>query len=93
MSLGEVRDIALIVLVSISVLTTLILLITALLIWRLIRIISDEVKPIIKSTAETAAIVRAATSVASESRAIDILRSIVSVSMVGKIFSIFRRRK
>jgi hypothetical protein len=93
MSLGEVRDIALIVLVSISVLTTLILLITALLIWRLIRIISDEVKPIIKSTAETAAIVRAATSVASESRAIDILRSIVSLSMVGKIFSIFRRRK
>ena len=93
MSLGEVRDIALIVLVSISVLTTLILLITALLIWRLIRIISDEVKPIIKSTAETAAIVKAATSVASESRAIDILRSIVSISMVGKLFSIFRRRK
>ena len=93
MSLGEARDIALIVLVSISVLTTLILLITTLLIWRLIRIISDEVKPIIKSTAETAAIIKAATSVAAESRTIDILRSIVPISMVGKIFSIFRRRK
>ena len=93
MSLGEVRDIAIIVLVGISVLSTLVLFITALLIWRLIRVISDEVKPIIKSTADTAAILRAATSVASESRAVDILRGIVSISMIGKLFSIFRRRK
>ena len=93
MSLGEVRDIAIIVLVGISVLSTLVLFITALLIWRLIRVISDEVKPIIKSTADTAAILRAATSVASESRAVDILRGIISISMIGKLFSIFRRRK
>jgi hypothetical protein len=93
MSLGEVRDIAIVVLAGISVITTLVLFITALLLWRLIRVVSDEVRPILKSTAETAATIKAAATVASESTAADVVRGVASVGMAGKLFSIFRRDK
>ena len=93
MSLGEVRDIAIVVLAGISVITTLVLFITALLLWRLIRVVSDEVRPILKSTAETAATINAAATVTSESTAADVVRGVASVGMAGKLFSIFRRDK
>ena len=93
MSLGEVRDIAIVVLAGISVITTLVLFITALLLWRLIRVVSDEVRPILKSTAETAAPIKAAATVTSESTAADVVRGVASVGMAGKLFSIFRRDK
>jgi hypothetical protein len=93
MSLGEVRDIAIVVLAGISVITTLVLFITALLLWRLIRVVSDEVRPILKSTAETAATIKAAATVTSESTAADVVRGVASVGMAGKLFSIFRRDK
>ena len=93
MSLGEVRDIAIVVLAGISVITTLVLFITALLLWRLFRVISDEVRPIIRSTADTAATIKAAATVTSESRAADVVRGVASVGMTGKLFSIFRRDK
>lgn len=91
MSLGEVRDIAIVVLAGISVVTTLVLFVTALLLWRLIRVVSDEVRPIIRSTADTAATIKAATTVTAESKAVDVVRGVASVGMAGKIFSIFRR--
>ncbi len=93
MSLGEVRDIAIVVLAGISIITTLVLFITALLLWRLIRVVSDEVRPILKSTADTAATIKAAATVTSESSAADVARTVASVGMAGKLFSIFRRDK
>ena len=88
MELGQVRDIAIVVLAGVSIITTLVLFITALLLWRLIRVVSEEVRPILKSTADTAATIKAAATVTSESRAAD-----VAVGMAGKLFSIFRRDK
>ena len=93
MSLGEVRDIAVVVLAGISIITTLVLFITALLLWRLFRVISNEVRPIIRSTADTAATIKAAATVTSESRAVDVARGVASVGRAGKLFSLFRRDK
>ena len=93
MSLGEVRDIAIVVLAGISIIGTLVLFVTALLLWRLFRVISDEVRPILRSTADTAATIKAAATVTSESRAADVARGIASVGLTGKLFSIFRRDK
>ncbi len=93
MSLAEVRDIAIVVLAGISIITTLVLFITALLLWRLIRVVSDEVRPILKSTADTAATIKAAATVTSESTAADVVRGVASVGVAGKLFSIFRRDK
>ena len=96
MSLGEVRDIAIVVLAGISIITTLVLFITALLLWRLIRVVSEEVRPILKSTADTAATIKAAATVTSESRAADVARSGELTGIlrgIGKLFSIFHRDK
>ncbi len=91
MSLGEVRDIAIVVLAGISLVTTLVLFITAFMLWRLFRVISDEVRPIIRSTADTAATIKAATTGTADSRAADVARGVASVGVVGKLLSLFRR--
>ncbi len=93
MSLGEVRDIAIVVLAGISLVTTLVLFVTAFMLWRLFRVISDEVRPIIRSTADTAATIKAATTVTTESRAAEVARGVASVGMAARLFSIFRRSK
>ena len=80
-------------LAGISIIGTLVLFVTALLLWRLFRVISDEVRPILRSTADTAATIKAAATVTSESRAADVARGIASVGLAGKLFSIFRRGK
>ncbi len=91
MSLGEVRDIAIVVLAGISLVTTLVLFVSAFMLWRLFRVISDEVRPIIRSTADTAATIKAATTVTAESHAAEVARGVASVGVVGKLFSLFRR--
>ncbi len=100
MSLGEVRDVAIVVLAGISIITTLVLFITVLMLWRLFRVISDEVRPILKSTADAAATIKAAATVTSESTAADVARGVASVAVgaadagvASKLFSIFRRDK
>ena len=53
MDLAGVRDIAVVVLAAVALVTTLVLLITGMLVWRLLAAIRADVTPIIQSARET----------------------------------------
>jgi len=58
-SLAEVRDIAVVVLAAVGIITTLVILITGMLMWRLIAALRADLAPIIASVRDTAETVRA----------------------------------
>ena len=59
MTLGDVRDIAIVVLGAVSLITILVFIVTALLVWRLIAAIRTDIGPIFASVRDTANTVRA----------------------------------
>ncbi len=66
MDLAGVRDIAVVVLAAVALVTTLVLLITGMLVWRLLAAIRADVTPIIQSARETVDTVRETTDLVSE---------------------------
>ncbi len=66
MDLAGVRDIAVVVLAAVALVTTLVLLITGMLVWRLLAAIRADVTPIIQSARETVDTVRETTELVSD---------------------------
>ena len=66
MDLAGVRDIAVVVLAAVALVTTVVLLITGMLVWRLLAAIRADVAPIIQSARETVDTVRDTTELVSE---------------------------
>ncbi len=61
MDLGSVRDIAVVVLAAALLMTTLVMIVTGLLVWRLLAAIRSDISPIFGSLRDTADTVRATT--------------------------------
>ena len=66
MDLAGVRDIAVVVLAAVALVTTLVLLITGMLVWRLLAAIRADVTPIIQSARDTVDTVRETTELVSD---------------------------
>ena len=66
MDLAGVRDIAVVVLAAVALVTTLVLLITGMLVWRFLAAIRTDVAPIIQSARETVDTVRDTTELVSD---------------------------
>ncbi len=66
MDLAGVRDIAVVVLAAVALVTTLVFLITGMLVWRLLAAIRADVTPIIQSARETVDTVRETTELVSD---------------------------
>ena len=91
MTLAEVRDISVVVLAAVQIVTTIVLIITAALIWRLIGVVKREIQPILRSTADTAATIKGITTATSESSAGAVVRSVAGAQGARKVVSLFRR--
>ncbi len=94
MDLAGVRDIAVVVLAAVSLVTTLVLLITGLLIWRLLAAVRADVSPIIGAVRDTVETVRATadavqgaveSTAASSSRTSRVLRRLIGF-VRGRLF-------
>jgi len=93
LTLVEVRDIAIVVLGAVSIITTLVLVVTAMLVWRLLSVVRDEVRPILRSGAETAATIKGLAAAASESSAGSVAaKSVAAAGGARKLASLFRGR-
>ncbi len=66
MDLAGVRDIAVVVLAAVALVSTIILLITGMLVWRLLAAIRADVAPIVHSARETVDTVRETTELVSD---------------------------
>jgi hypothetical protein len=66
MDLAGVRDIAVVVLAAVALVTTIVILITGMLVWRLLAAIRADVTPIIQSAQETVDTVRETTELVSD---------------------------
>lgn len=66
MDLAGVRDIAVVVLAAVALVTTIVILITGMLVWRLLAAIRTDVTPIIQSAQETVDTVRETTELVSD---------------------------
>jgi len=66
MTLQEARDLAIILLAVESAIVTLLLGVVAIMLWRLIRMIHQEIKPVLTSLRETASTVQGTTSFVSD---------------------------
>ena len=93
MTLGEVRDAAVIVLASVAVLSTLTALITVAVLWRVVNMLRREPLPIIESLAETVSTLESAVNVTAESRAGSALRTILSTAALQQLIGVFFRRR
>ena len=93
MTLGEVRDAAVIVLASVAVLSTLTALITVAVLWRFVNMLRRELLPIIESLAETVSTLESAVNVTAESRAGSALRTILSTAALQQLIGVFFRRR
>ena len=93
MTLGEVRDAAVIVLACVAVLSTLTALITVAVLWRFVNMLRRELLPIIESLAETVSTLESAVNVTAESRAGSALRTILSTAALQQLFGVLFRRR
>lgn len=93
LTLGEVRDVAVILLAAVAVLSTLTALITVAVLWRFVNMLRRELLPIVESLSETASTLEAAVSTAVDSRAGSALRTILSTTALQQVLGIFLRRK
>ncbi len=66
MDLAGVRDIAVVVLAAVALVTTIVILITGMLVWRLLAAIRTDVTPIIQSARETVDTVKDTTELVSD---------------------------
>ena len=66
MDLAGVRDIAVVVLAAVALVTTIVILITGMLVWRLLAAIRTDVTPIIQSAQQTVDTVRETTELVSD---------------------------
>jgi len=90
LDVAAVRDIAIVALAVVSLVTVLILLVAAALLWRLIGVIREEVKPIIKSAASTAATIQGITNAADKSSAGTVVKAVVAAGRSRKRSSFWR---
>ena len=93
MTLGEVRDAAVIVLAALAVLSTLTALITVAVLWRFVNMLRRELLPIVESLAETASTLESAVNTTVESRAGSALRTILSTTALQQVLGTFLRRR
>ncbi len=93
MTLGEVRDAAVIVLAAVAVLSTLTALITVAVLWRFVNMLRRELLPIVESLAETASTLESVVNTTVESRAGSALRTILSTTALQQVLGIFLRRR
>ena len=93
MTLGEVRDAAVILLAAVAVLSTLTALITVAVLWRFVNMLRRELLPIVESLAETASTLESVVSTTVESRAGSALRTILSTTALQQMLGIFLRRR
>ncbi len=93
MTLGEVRDAAVILLAAVAVLSTLTALITVAVLWRFVNMLRRELLPIVESLAETASTLESVVNTTVESRAGSALRTILSTTALQQLLGIFLRRR
>ena len=93
MTLGEVRDAAVILLTAVAVLSTLTALITVAVLWRFVNMLRRELLPIVESLAETASTLESVVNTTVESRAGSALRTILSTTALQQLLGIFLRRR
>lgn len=93
LTLGEVRDAAVIVLAAVAVLSTLTALITVAVLWRFVNMLRRELLPIVESLAETASTLESVVNTTVESRAGSALRTILSTTALQQVLGIFLRRR
>lgn len=93
MTLGEVRDAAVIVLAAVAVLSTLTALVTVAVLWRFVNMLRRELLPIVESLAETASTLESVVNTTVESRAGSALRTILSTTALQQVLGIFLRRR
>ena len=93
MTMGEVRDAAVIVLAAVAVLSTLTALITVAVLWRFVNMLRRELLPIVESLAETASTLESVVNTTVESRAGSALRTILSTTALQQVLGIFLRRR
>lgn len=93
MTLGEVRDAAVILLAAVAVLSTLTALITVAVLWRFVNMLRRELLPIVESLAETASTLESVVNTTVESRAGSALRTILSTTALQQVLGIFLRRR
>ena len=84
MEVETVRDIAIVALAGISMVTVIVLIITAALLWRLIGTIKREIQPILKSTAATAATIKGITTAADNSSTGSLVKTAIAVGRARK---------
>lgn len=90
MTVAEVRDIAIVVLAAVSLVTVLVLVITAALLWRLIGVIRREVQPILKSTAATAATIKGMAAAAGDSNSGTFVRAVATAGRTRNVASFLK---
>ena len=93
MTLGEVRDAAVILLAAVAVLSTLTALITVAVLWRFVNMLRRELLPIVESLAETASTLESVVNTTVDSRAGSALRTILSTTALQQVLGIFLRRR
>lgn len=93
LTLGEVRDAAVIVLAAVAVLSTLTALITVAVLWRFVNMLRRELLPIVESLSETASTLESVVNTTVESRAGSALRTILSTTALQQVLGIFLRRR
>lgn len=93
LTLGEVRDAAVIVLAAVAVLSTLTALITVAVLWRFVNMLRRELLPIVESLAETASTLESVVNTTVESRAGSALRTILSTTALQQVLGVFLRRR
>jgi hypothetical protein len=93
LTLGEVRDAAVILLAAVAVLSTLTALITVAVLWRFVNMLRRELLPIVESLAETASTLESVVNTTVDSRAGSALRTILSTTALQQVLGIFLRRR
>lgn len=84
------RDIAIVALAAVSIITVIVLIVTAALLWRLIGVIKQEVQPILKSAASTAATIKGITSAAEDSSTGTVVKTVIAAGRARKRSSFLR---